>query len=335
MGTKIVSDGRERLPKDWIILRGILLGPTANLDGVTQDFSDADGKAMSFTGIDLREASLNFVAMKGISGAPQLPINWKVVEGYLVGPTAFVDYSKIKDLSVIAQENLPAGFKKIGNSVAGPNMAITNFRPRELLNIDLSGSSFTNSDLSATRMTNVRAVNVSFDQMRVPRGWRYVTLPGGGYLAGPSANLSGLDLSYSNLSDMDLLNADLSGAQGRFILVNDRTRLPKGWKVLAGILFGPSADLSGVNLSNLDLSNLDLSKANLDGARGVNIRKEPSELPDDWKIIRGNLVGPSANLICASLGEGDVPWGIEKTARVSAYLNPDLFDGEAPNRRLC
>jgi uncharacterized protein YjbI with pentapeptide repeats len=108
-----------------------------------------------------------------------------------------------------------------------------------------------------------------------------------------------------------------------------------GWKVLAGILFGPTANLSGVNLSNLDLSNLDLSKANLDGARGVNIRKEPSELPDDWKIIRGNLVGPSANLICASLGEGDVPWGIEKTARVSAYLNPDLFDGEAPNRRLC
>ncbi len=155
------------------------------------------------------------------------------------------------------------------------------------------------------------------------------------FLAGPTANLSGLDLSNSNLSDVDLRDADLSGAQGRFVTVNDRTRLPYGWKVIAGILFGPTANLSNANLSNLDLSNLDLSKANLDGARGVNIRKEPSELPDDWKIIRGNLVGPSANLICASLGEGDVPWGIEKTARVSAYLNPDLFDGEAPNRRLC
>ena len=334
-GVKIVVNGREKLPPGWRIIKGVLVGPGAKLDDILQDFTEVNGETASFTGVDLRGASLNLVEMKGISGAPQLPVNWKVVEGYLVGPTAFVDYSKIKDLSVIAQENLPAGFKKIGNSVAGPNMSITSFRPRELLDIDLSGSSFTNSDLSATRMTNVRAVNVSFDQMRVPRGWRYVTLPVGGYLAGPSANLSGLDLSYSNLSDMDLLNADLSGAQGRFILVNDRTRLPMGWKVLAGILFGPSADLSGVNLSNLDLSNLDLSKANLDGARGVNIRKEPRELPDDWEIIRGNLVGPSANLICASLGAGDVPWGIEKTARVSAYLNPDLFDGEAPNRRLC
>lgn len=334
-GVNIVSDGREKLPPGWQIIKGVLVGPGAKLDDVVQDFTEANGVAASFTGVDLRGASLNFVEMKGISGTPQLPVNWKVVEGHLVGPTAFVDYSKIKNLSGIAQENLPAGYKKIGNSVAGPNMSITYFGPRELSNIDLSGSSFTNSDLSVTRMTNVRAVNISFGQMRVPRGWRYVTLPSGGYLAGPSANLSGLDLSYSNLSDMDLLKADLSGAKGRFILANDRTKLPMGWKVLAGILFGPTADLSGMNLSGLDLSNLDLSNANLDGARGVNIREEPRKLPDNWEIIRGNLVGPSANLICTSLGAGDVPRGVEKTARVSAYFNPDLFDGEAPKRRPC
>jgi uncharacterized protein YjbI with pentapeptide repeats len=334
-GVKIVSNDREKLPPGWRIIKGVLVGPGAKLDNISQDFTEANGVAASFTGVDLRGASLNFVEMKGISGTPQLPINWKVVEGHLVGPTAFVDYSKIKDLSVIAQENLPAGYKKIGNNVAGPNMSIINFRPRDLSNIDLSGSSFTNSDLSATRMTNVRAVNISSGQIGFPRGWVYRALPSGGYLAGPSANLSGLDLSYSNLSDVDLLKADLSGAKGRFILVNDRTKLPMGWKVLAGILFGPTADLSGVNLSGLDLSNLDLSNANLDGARGVDIREEPRKLPDDWEIIRGNLVGPSANLICTSLGKGDVPWGIERTARLSAYMNPNLFDGEAPKRRLC
>ena len=335
MGAKIVSDGRERLPKDWRILRGILLGPTANLDGVTQDFSYSDGKAMSFTGIDLREASLNSVEIKGITGNPQLPPKWKIVEGFLVGPTAFVKYSKIKDTSAITQENLPPGYKKVGNTVVGPNITISNFKPKELSDIDLSGSSFENSDFTSTRMNNVRGVNTSFSENRIPREWRYVITPNVSFLAGPTANLSGLDLSNSNLSDVDLRDADLSGAQGRFVTVNDRTRLPDSWKVIAGILFGPTANLSNANLSGLDLSGLDLSQATLDGARGTNIRKAPRELPDGWKVFEENLVGPTANLICASLKRSDVMFRLGRTARMSAELNPDLFGERVPKHMSC
>ena len=184
-------------------------------------------------------------------------------------------------------------------------------------------------------MTNVRAVNINFTDMRFPLGWRYLAIPTGGVLVGPSANLSGLDLSFINLNDIDLRNANLSGAKGRFVTVNTRTQLPSGWKVIAGILFGPTANLSGANLSGLDLSGLDLSGATLDGARGTNIRNEPRELPNKWKVIRGNLVGPSANLICTSLDDGNVPWDIARTARVSVEINPNLFEDRFKKHMPC
>jgi uncharacterized protein YjbI with pentapeptide repeats len=184
-------------------------------------------------------------------------------------------------------------------------------------------------------MNNVRGVNTSFSENRIPREWRYVITPNVSFLAGPTANLSGLDLSNSDLSDVDLRDADLSGAQGRFVTVNDRTRLPDSWKVIAGILFGPTANLSNANLSGLDLSGLDLSQATLDGARGTNIRKAPRELPDGWKVFEENLVGPTANLICASLKRSDVMFRLGRTARMSAELNPDLFGERVPKHMSC
>ena len=337
-GVNVLTDRGTRLPDGWRVIGGVLLGPSANLDSLSRDFTGSTGRAgerASFTGVDLRGASLKDVEMKGIGVGLKLPPLWKVVEGSLVGPTARVAYSQIRDLAQIAPENLPAGYVKNGNNIVGPNISISQFVPRDLANVDLSGSSFVASNLGGARMTNVRAVNINFTDMRFPLGWRYLAIPTGGVLVGPSANLSGLDLSFINLNDIDIRNANLSGAKGRFVTVNTRTQLPSGWKVIAGILFGPTANLSGANLSGLDLSGLDLSGATLDGARGTNIRNEPRELPNKWKVIRGNLVGPSANLICTSLDDGNVPWDIARTARVSAEANPNLFEDSFKKHMPC
>ena len=305
------------------------------MDGLSQDFGGGASGVNPFKGVDLRDASLAQVELSGMNSSPQLPPFWKVVDGFLVGPTARVDYSQIRNIGAIDQVNLPVGFVKTPDGIVGPNMTLSNFKPRELSNVDISGSRFVGSDLRSTRMTNVRGENLIFRDLILPLGWRYITKPGGGVLVGPSANLSKMDLSLSNLSDVDLRGADLSNARGRFITANDRTRLPQGWKILAGTLFGPTADLSGANLSGLDMSELDLADAILDDARGTNIRREPRALPYRWWIIRGNLVGPTANLICTSLSRDDLPGGIASTARVSSDINPRLFDERVSQHMPC
>ena len=334
-GENIVVDRGTRFPSGWRVINGILFGPTANLDGVSQDFGGGIDGVNPFRGVDLTGASLKQVELKGMKSSPQLPASWKVVDGFLVGPTARVDYSQIRNTAAIAQENLPVGFIKTSDGIIGPNMTLSNFKPRELSNVDISGSQLNGADLRSTRMTNVRGEDLIFRDVTFPLGWRYVTKPGGGVLVGPSANLSKMDLSLSNLSGVDLRGADLSNSRGRFITVNDRTLLPRGWKILAGTLFGPTADLSDANVSGLDLSELDLAGAILDGARGTDIRREPRALPSRWRVIRGNLVGPTANLICTSLDKGELPGGIASTARVSSDINPRLFDERVPQHMPC
>jgi uncharacterized protein YjbI with pentapeptide repeats len=179
-------------------------------------------------------------------------------------------------------------------------MSFSRFTPRELTNVDISGSSFIGSDLRSTRMTNVRGENLDAVDIKFPVGWRYVPKQNGGVLVGPTANLSRIDMSFTNLANIDLSRADLTGARGRFVTVNQNTQLPRGWRVIAGILFGPTADLSGANLSGLDLSDLELSGATFTDVRGTNIGRAPRSLPDRWAIINDNLVGPTTNLLCTS-----------------------------------
>jgi uncharacterized protein YjbI with pentapeptide repeats len=303
-GRGVFTDRGTRLPVGWKIVNDTLFGPSANLDDVVADLRLNRNASTSFTGVDLRQASLKNIALSGVTGSPLLPPRWKVVDGYLIGPTAVVPYSQIRSIASVSQENLPAGYVKFADGIAGPNMSFSRFVPRELTNVDISGSSFVGSDLRAIRMTNVRGENLDIVDVKLPPAWRYVSKPNGGVLVGPSANLARLDLSFTNLTNIDLSNADLTGARGRFVTVNESTRLPRGWRVVSGTLFGPTADLSGANLSGLDLSDLELSGATLTDARGTNIRREPRSLPDRWTIINDNLVGPTTNLICSTRERG-------------------------------
>ena len=135
----------------------------------------------------------------------------------------------------------------------------------------------------------------------LPNDWQLIA----GYLVGPSADLSGV-----NLTDADLRGAVLTGVRSGGI-TGTPMALPDGWQLIAGYLVGPGADLSGADLSGANLINTDLDGADLTGAdlHGVSsggITGTPSSLPDGWALISGYLVGPVADLRGASLTGADL-----------------------------
>ena len=76
----------------------------------------------------------------------------------------------------------------------------------------------------------------------------------GGYIVGPSADLTGADLT----------GADLSGVTSGNI--TGIPTLPSGYQMMNGYIVGPGVDLYGADLTNTDLSFVDLTNTDLEGA---------------------------------------------------------------------
>lgn len=105
----------------------------------------------------------------------------------------------------------------------------------------------------------------------------------------------------------------------------------KLWDIKKGYLLGPGTNIKdssefNVDLSNQDLSNLILLGANLidvvltgsninntifnsaklSGITSGNLSGIPKSLPNNWKLIKGYLVGPGSNLMNANLSNSDL-----------------------------
>jgi uncharacterized protein YjbI with pentapeptide repeats len=112
-----------------------------------------------------------------------------------------------------------------------------------------------------------------------------------------SGNLAGRDLAGADLARANLSRADLSGAN------------LKGADLSGANLKG--ADLSGANLTGANLQAALTREANLDGAdlsdadlsaiRSGRISGKPRQLPKDWILEQGWLIGPKADLSDANL----------------------------------
>ena len=136
---------------------------------------------------------------------------------------------------------------------------------------------------------------------------------------------------------MDLSAATLTGVRTGGI-TGAPDSLPEPWKLIAGYLIGPSADLTNANLTGADLTGTDLTRSNLAGAvlEGANLAEVylygatlsatkiggsdlsatylsgvvtrsvsgvPSGLPSGWEIRCGVLFGPGSNLSKANLSK--------------------------------
>jgi uncharacterized protein YjbI with pentapeptide repeats len=184
--------------------------------------------------------------------------------------------------------NMPAGLSYISGCLIGKDVIVSSCRISSINDIDLE-----NLDFSKTTFINVKSSNLT-GFPKLPRGYRLAN----GYIVGPSANLTNADLSGSNLSGLDLSNAKLIGVKSGSI--KGRPKLPHSWQLHNGYLFGKDADLSHSEITSVDLGNIDISSATLAGAKWRRISGSP-ELPINYSIRSGYLIGPSANLSGANL----------------------------------
>jgi uncharacterized protein YjbI with pentapeptide repeats len=120
------------------------------------------------------------------------------------------------------------------------------------------------------------------------------------------ANLSGANIAASHVEGTDFSQATLTGVISGGL--TGTPILPAGWIISGGYLIGPGANLSGANLSGVDLTGADLTGADLSGVRSGGILGTPTDLPDNYGLFGGYLIGPGADLSGAKL-DGLAIWG--------------------------
>jgi uncharacterized protein YjbI with pentapeptide repeats len=238
----------------------------ANADLQGVNLTDAN-----LTGTDLSGANLTGVVSSGIIGSPShLPTGWILVNGFLVGPQAgFTGEAE----GIFSDANLAgadlAGIQMWPSRFGTPLTLPAKFRISgdRLIGpgADLSSLDFTNEDFGST-------------------------------------DLTGSTFDNTNLAGADLSNAILDGVSGS--VTGTPKALPAGWKISNDLLIGPKANLryatlSG-NLSGADLRGVDLTTVY---SRGITVA--PAHLPTGWKVVKGFLVGPGANLGSADLRNAD------------------------------
>jgi uncharacterized protein YjbI with pentapeptide repeats len=294
--------GTPTLSPDWQLLSGYLVGPGANL--ARANLVNTNLAGTNLDNADLTLASLEGVKSGSIVGVPKvLPPYWTLQNGYLIGHSADLTNA---DLTGTNLEFLSNALQTV--KFTGANFTNARIGKADLRNLDLRSNIFKNAYFGGTlcMYCNLAGVDLS-----------------GADLTGAQlfeANLSGANLSFSNFSNANLTNAEmasadldgsslasanLSGVSSGNIL-GVPTSLPSGWKLSNGFLIGSGADLTSANLGQANLSGMTLSSANLTGAlmagtdltnvKMTSVVGVPLELPTGWKVSKGILLGPDANL---------------------------------------
>lgn len=182
-----------------------------------------------------------------------------------------------------------------GVNLTGSNLSGTSLKSADLSRADLKGanlinSTLTESDLRGTNFSNTNLIGANLRNVKWDKDTKFykaiynnrTTLPSNVepdkekmHEVGPGFNLTGVDLSDTNMNGIDLSNINLSKAKLNGSSLNDvslvKAKLESAELRNAWLL---RANLEGANLTNADLSNANLSDANLTDAnlKGVNLK---------------------------------------------------------------
>lgn len=217
--------------------------------------------------------------------------------------------------------------------------------PCDLANSDVSGCDYSGQDFfnGVLNDKNMSGTNLSSLTSRFSY-WERTNLTGAN-LTGANiyygdfidANLTNANLTNAVLTSATLTRADLTGANLTGIISGNiagiPSAMPAGWKVTAGYIVGPGANLTNANLAGADLTGVSLVGANLSGVRSGGITGNPT-LPDKWQLLGGYLFGPGADLSYAKL-DGLGIWYLDLTgAKLTGasvvgtnFIYPRSFEG--------
>ncbi len=208
------------------------------------------------------------------------------VNGYFIGP--YVDLSSAQ----LHRANL-VGANFTGSNLSSADLSFSHMTDTNLTDASLHGTNLTNAalyfamfagaylqdaDLTDATLFGATSGGITGTPVALPVDWILTN----GYLFGPNADLSGVNLSAANLSGYNLSGADLSGAN-----LN-------------------TADLSATNLSGANMNNVDLVNAILDNVQSGGVTGTPTALPVDWILTNGYLFGPNADLSGANLSAANL-----------------------------
>ena len=321
------------LPVGWVIRNGFLIGPGANLE-------EANLQGVTWANVNLTGVNSGY-----ITGTPtSLPTGWKLLNGYLVGAGAVLNNGELIDQDLHGMNLTNA--KMQGVNLTGANLTDTDLSGADLTGITSSGiigrpshlptgwilvngylvgpqANFSGDAQDIFSDANLAGADLSGIQIWQSRYGTPATLPAkfrisGDRLIGPRSDLSSLDFTdedfgstdltgsffdNTNLAGADLSLATLDGVSGS--ITGTPKAMPAGWKVSNGVLIGPKANLRFVTLAG-NLSGADLRGVDLTAVFSSGITVAPAHLPAGWKVVKGFLVGPGANLSGADLSNADL-----------------------------
>lgn len=180
----------------------------SNLAHVNFAYSVLDGVDFSNTNLDrayLRNTSMRGVISGGIVGTDLvLPADWRLVQGYLIGPFANLTNKAINNSNL-------AGVQLMYAQLAYANLASSQLQGADLSGSDARGAdmSYTNFSGATLRWSSLMWANFSFANLT------------GANLSG--AFLAGANFHGANLSGADLTGADLTGVNWQDTICPDGT----------------------------------------------------------------------------------------------------------------
>jgi uncharacterized protein YjbI with pentapeptide repeats len=193
------------LPADWQLLDGYLVGPGAQLTNAElrgANLDDADLEGATLTRADLEEARLYGALMRGVrsgsvQGAPvSLPAKWGLLNGYLVGPGADLQYARL-------------GWVGVGVDLQGADLerAFLEYAPEadlegaNLTHANLLGAELQRADLEHATLVEARGILMNLEDADLQE------------VDARKAHLGHADLEGANFDGADLLDAELSPEQ--------------------------------------------------------------------------------------------------------------------------
>jgi uncharacterized protein YjbI with pentapeptide repeats len=322
--------GTPTFSASYSMVNGYVVGPSVNLTNATlsnQNLSSKDLSGATLTGANLSGITVNTstvftnavftnVVTGNITGTTNnFPTNYNIIGGYVIGPSV----------------NL------VNATLSGANLSTKNLTGVDLTGANLSGANLSNVTInSSTNFTNSTLTNVSSGSLSgttstFPTNYNII----GGYVIGPSVNLSnavlsGLNLNTKILTGVNFTNANLTNVvlTGSTIdsstnmtnatltnvttgsLIGTSTSFSSSYNLINGYVVGPSVNLTGANLSGQNLTNKDLSSANLTnvnltsatltGLKTGFITGTPT-LSTNYTVVNNYILGPSVNLTNANL----------------------------------
>ena len=303
----------------------------------------------------------------GLIGPPStLSSDFRYIEssvsgGYIIGPNIDLSGANFKntDISFVSVDGVNFTNADFTNTITGrlirSSAAPTVLTPPYRLimstlsggyivgpNVNMTGANLAFTDISNTVLTGANLTNASFTRTKtglltatagalptLSSSYRYVTTTSsGGYIVGPTMDLTRANLAGSDLSRVSIYGCDISQAtlpstltyirSGGLVNANPPAVLPIPYlfvtnEASGAYIVGPYADLSGANLESSIITGADISSADFTNARLKYVRSggmvnshPPAVLPSPYLFIPNDasgayIVGPYADLSGANL----------------------------------